>query len=142
LLGAIEVLSSKNGNPAKSIHQVVLAAADVDAAIMPMQGAATVANADRATSYVGDRDKALKLSRWIHSLDRVGLVPPAFTMRGLDTVLVNDSDLGAFSHGYIGNSRAVLADVHALLTKNEAPSIRFSVRQTRIEGIQIWKLAD
>ncbi len=142
LLGAIEVLASRNPSAAASIHQVILAAADVDAAIMPYQGVHAVSSADRATSYVGDRDLALKLSRWLHGYDRVGLVPPAFTMPGLDTVLVNDEDLGPFAHGYIGQSRAVLGDVHSLLTKNEPPSSRFSMREYLIDGVQVWKLAD
>jgi len=142
LLGALEVLAAKNANAAKSIHQVILAAADVDAAIMPHQGKFAVSSADRTTSYVGDRDRALLFSKWLHRFDRVGLVPPAFSMPGLDTVLVNDSDLGSFSHGYIGKSRAVLADVHALLTKNEPPEVRFSIKEYVIGGVRVWKLAD
>lgn len=142
LLGALEVLTAKNPDAAGAIHQVILAAADVDAAIMPHQGKFAVSNADRATSYVGDKDFALKASRWLHRFDRVGLVPPAFSMPGLDTVLVNDADLGSFAHGYIGQSRAVLAEVHALLTKNEPPESRFSMREHVIGGVRLWKLAD
>ncbi|WP_435659967.1 alpha/beta hydrolase [Leisingera caerulea] len=142
LLGALEVLAARNPPAAKSVHQVILAAADVDAAMMPHQGKFAVSNADRATSYVGDRDRALKLSKWLHGYDRVGLVPPAFSMPGLDTVLVNDTELGSLAHGYIGRSRAVLADVHALLTRNDPPETRFSIRAHLVGGIQVWKLAD
>lgn len=142
LLGAIEVLASTKKEAAQSIHQIIFAAADVDAAIMPHQGKHAISNADRTTSYVGDRDQALMLSRLYHDFDRVGLVPPAFTMPGMDTVLVNDSELGWLAHGYIGSSRAVLADVHALLTKNEPPEVRFSMRRHSIAGAELWKLAD
>lgn len=142
LVGGIEVLAGRNPSALKSIRQVILAAADVDAGIMPHQGAAAVSNAERMTSYVGDKDQALKFSRWLHGYDRVGLVPPAFTMAGLDTVLVNDADLGPFAHGYIGQSRAVIGDVHSLLTKNIPPQERFSIREHLVQGTKIWKLAD
>ncbi|KPA20826.1 Secreted effector protein PipB [Shimia sp. SK013] len=142
LLGAIENLESRNPKAAKSIHQVILAAADVDVGIMPRQGTFAVSSADRATSYVGDKDIALRLSGLLHGFDRVGLVPPAFTMPGLDTVLVNDTDLGPLAHGYIAQSRAVLADIHALLSSNDPPEIRFSLGEHVIGGTRIWKIAD
>lgn len=142
LLGAIEVLSGRNPAAAKSLHQVVLAAADVDARLMPYVGKHAIDHADRITSYVGKKDVALRLSGFLHQFPRVGFVPPPFVMDGLDTILVNDKDLGAWAHGYIGRSRAVLADVHALLKSNEPPQDRFSIRVHELAGKKLWKLAD
>lgn len=142
VLGSIELLASRNLDAANSLHQVILGAADVDSAIMPFVGKHTIFSADRTTSYVGNRDKALMLSRWLHKYDRVGLVPPPFVMEGLDTVLINDEDLGAWAHGYIAESRAVLNDIHSLLKRNAPPTDRFSIKSHQMAGMQIWKLAD
>jgi esterase/lipase superfamily enzyme len=142
LLGAVEKLAGTKPELAKSIHQIVLAAADVDTRLMPIVGRYAVENADRTTSYVGNKDYALKISTIVNQIPRVGFVPPAFVMDGLDTVLVNDNDLGEWSHGYIGRSRSVLADVHAILTKNSPPQERFSIRTHEVSGTRIWKLAD
>ncbi|WP_120504074.1 alpha/beta hydrolase [Sulfitobacter mediterraneus] len=127
LLGALEVLSNGRKSALKKVNQVILAAADVDTSIMPNVAAAAAKYSTRTTSYVSDHDKALKLSGWLHDYPRVGFVPPTFIMSGVDTVLVNDDDLGTLSHGYIGSSRTVLNDIYNLLSKNEDPSSRFSV---------------
>ena len=127
LLGALEVLSNGKESVLRSVNQVILAAADVDAAIMPKLGEAATRYATRTTSYVSGDDKALKLSGWLHDFSRVGFVPPTFVMGGMDTILVNDDDLGTLSHGYVGSSRVVLGDMFDLLSKNEEPANRFSL---------------
>ncbi|MEO0487199.1 MAG: alpha/beta hydrolase [Pseudomonadota bacterium] len=143
LLGALEVLASRNSGALTSLHQVVLAAADVDAGTMPNIGQHATTNADRTTSYVGNRDKALKLSKWLHGFSRVGLKPPTFTMTGLDTIIVNEKELGALAHGYVASSRAVLNDIHALLQSNMPPSDRFSIKAVdQHAGLTVWKLVD
>lgn len=142
VLGAIENLALRRPEIAASLHQVILAAADVDVGIMRHQGPHTIVSADRLTSYVGNKDIALFFSDLVHGFDRVGAVPPAFTMPGLDTVLVNDTDQGSLAHGYISNSRSVLGDIHALFDGNKAPNERFSIVEHFVEGAKIWKLAD
>jgi esterase/lipase superfamily enzyme len=121
LLGALEVLSSRRIEVLKSIDEVILAAADVNSAIMPHLGRHAVENCARTTSYVSDKDTALKISGWLHRFPRVGVMPPTYVLRGMDTVLVNDMDLRGFSHGYVGTSRVILNDIFALLKENAAP---------------------
>ena len=127
LLGALEVLSSSRSKVLGQIDQIILAAADVDTAIMPRLGLAATNHARRTTSYVSGYDKALKLSGWLHGFPRVGFLPPTFVMSGMDTVIVNDDDLGTLSHGYVGSNRQVLNDMYDLLSKNLDPNLRFSV---------------
>jgi esterase/lipase superfamily enzyme len=137
LLGALEVLSNGRKAVLRQVNQIILAAADVDASIMPRLGVAATKYSTRTTSYVSDQDTALKISGWLHSFPRVGFVPPAFVMDGMDTVLVNDDDLGTLSHGYVGSSRTVLGDIFDLLSKNEDPSLRFSLEPS---GSGFWRL--
>lgn len=137
LLGALEVLSNGRKSTLRRVNQVILAAADVDTSMMPRLGVAATNYSTRTTSYVSGHDKALKLSGWLHSYPRAGFVPPTFVMSGMDTILVNDDDLGTLSHGYVGSSRTVLQDVFNLLSKNEDPALRFSLEATP-EGF--WRM--
>ncbi|MBM1633494.1 alpha/beta hydrolase [Sulfitobacter mediterraneus] len=132
LLGAMEVLSRRENEVLEKVNQVILAAADVDTGIMPKLAQASTKYSTRTTSYVSGHDKALKLSGWLHEFPRVGFIPPTFVMSGMDTVLVNNDDLGTLAHGYIGSSRTVLSDIFALLARNDEPSERFTLEDTRL----------
>ncbi|MEY8832931.1 alpha/beta hydrolase [Phaeobacter italicus] len=114
LLGAFEVLANGRKRVLRSVNQVILAAADVDTAIMPRQGLHATKYSTRTTSYVSDKDKALAVSGWLHSFPRVGITPPTYVMSGMDTIVVNDMDLGNFSHAYVGTSRSALNDMFTL----------------------------
>lgn len=142
LLGAVEVLSNGHLDVLEHVDQIILAAADVDAAIMPRLGVKTVQHASRTTSYVCNKDSALFVSKWLHSFPRVGLTPPTFILEGMDTVLVNDSDLGDFAHGYISNSRVVLSDIFNLLKHNLPPQERYSIEEVANGPERYWKLRD
>ncbi len=142
LLGALEVLSNGRPHVLKSINQTILAAADVDASVMHFLGKHPVENATRTTSYVSDKDKALKVSKWLHDFPRVGVMPPTYVMNGMDTVIVNNLDLGKFSHGYVGTSRTILNDIFSLLKDNSPPSDRFSVAWDATSGQSCWRLKD
>ncbi len=142
VIGAIEVLSSKRTRVIKCLNQVILAAADVDTAIMPNIGKHVVKHSARTTSYVSDRDTALKISGWLHSFPRVGITPPTFVLEGMDTILVNRTDLGDFGHSYVGSSRSVLADIFALLKTNSPPEERHAIERAFAAGSAYWRIRD
>lgn len=139
-LGAIEVLSSGRKSVLKSINQVILAAADVDAAIMPHLGAHAVKYAARTTSYISNRDAALKVSGWLHNFPRVGVTPPTFILEGMDTILVNDLDLGEFAHNYVGTNRIILSDIFDLLKTNSPPEDRHAIEAVSLDGRDFWRI--
>ncbi|KZY47685.1 hypothetical protein A3731_07675 [Roseovarius sp. HI0049] len=142
LLGSLEVLSSGRQHVLDGINQVILAAADVDAGAMSHVGLHAVNNSTRTTSYVSDKDKALMISEWVHDYPRVGVMPPTYVLNGMDTVIVNNLDLGGFSHGYVGSSRTILNDIFTLLKFNTDPSERFSIEAFRSTGTECWKLKE
>lgn len=140
LVGALEVLANRRVSVLRRIEQVILAAADVDAQIMPMQGKHIIGRCKRVTSYVCEHDVALKVSGWLRSDPRVGLSPPTFVLQGMDTIMVNDKNLGDFSHGYFASSRDVINDVFAVLKRNANPDERHSlVSVTEGESV-FWKM--
>jgi esterase/lipase superfamily enzyme len=141
-LNAIEVLANGRRSVLSRVNQVILAAADVDSNLMPNLGKYVVDYCKRTTSYVCGDDLALRVSGWVHGYTRIGFRPPTFVLGGMDTIVVNDKDLGDFAHGYIGKSRDVLNDVFALLKGNTPPSERFSVESV-VEGARsYWRLKD
>ncbi|UWR60260.1 alpha/beta hydrolase [Phaeobacter inhibens] len=142
LLGAFEVLADGRKRVLKSVNQVILAAADVDTAIMPRQGLHATKYSTRTTSYVSDKDKALTVSGWLHNFPRVGITPPTYVMSGMDTVVVNDLDLGNFSHGYVGTSRSTLNDIFSLLKRNDPPERRYSLELASEAGHEFWRIRE
>jgi len=140
LSGALEFLSHKRKATLKKVNQVIMAAADVDAAIMPHQGGLAVKHCKRMTSYVSVLDTALKVSGWLHSYPRVGIAPPLFVLDGMDTIIVNDSDLGDFSHGYLSSSRAILSDVFTLLKENSPPDNRHAIEPVFDGTTKYWRI--
>lgn len=143
LMGAIEVLSNGREEILKKIRQVIVAAADVDSADMPDQATHAIGRTKGITSYSCDADKALKLSRTVHSSERVGLNPPVFTMNGIDTVVVSKSaSLGLLSHQYHATSLPVLNDMFNVLLHELPPDKRFSLIPVT-EGTQTyWRMKE
>ena len=142
LLGSLEVLAKDRKHVLERVNQVILAAADVDTSIMPHLGPHAVRHCERTTSYVSDRDKALKLSGWLHSFPRVGVTPPTYILEGMDTVLVNDLDLGGFSHAYVSRSRTILSDIFNLLKHNSPPQDRHSIEERNNGAGRFWRIKD
>ncbi|SFG69551.1 Esterase/lipase superfamily enzyme [Palleronia marisminoris] len=140
LIGALEVLANGKTSTLKKINQVVMAAADVDTAIMPHQGKYAVKHCKRVTSYVSDMDDALKASGWLHGYPRVGITPPTFVLKGMDTVLVNDLELGGFAHGYLSSSRVVLTDIYSILKRNLAPEERHALVAMSEGTSKFWRI--
>lgn len=140
LLGALEILAERKSSTLDGIHQVILAAADVDSKLMPHLARHAVKYTTRTTSYVSDRDKALKLSSWRHSFPRVGISPPSYVFEGMDTVLVNDLKPDDFlSHAYFGNNRLIISDIHAILKHGFAPSSRHGLEADMTGSGPHWK---
>ncbi|MXQ08014.1 alpha/beta hydrolase [Alphaproteobacteria bacterium GH1-50] len=139
---ALEILAHRGSTSVDRLEQIILAAADVDQGIMTKLGAHAVTHSTRSTCYVSTEDKAVAISEWLHDYPRVGICPPVFVMSGLDTVVVNNTDLTMLGHSYVGSSREVLSDIFHLLKDNAAPTDRFTVEAAETLGIAHWKLKD
>lgn len=140
LLGALEILAERRSEILKHIHQVILAAADVDTKLMSYLAPHAVKYTTRTTSYVSDKDRALKLSGWHHSFPRVGITPPTYVFEGMDTILVNDLEPSDFlSHAYVAKNRLVLSDMHAILKNGLAPDLRHGLEAGTWDSKPFWK---
>lgn len=129
----------------KRFGQIILAAADEDPDVFKELGANYQQIAYRTTLYVSSQDKALASSGLIHDESRVGFTPPVAIIPGVDTVEVSNIDLSLLGHGYYGDARPVLTDIHTLLREDvsnpqkESPGSRFGLReQLNAEGKKYW----
>lgn len=120
-----------------SFGQIFLAAPDVDPDIFQDLADAYQKLSERTTLYVSAKDKALATSGIIHREPRVGFFPPITVMDGIDTVEVSNIDMTLLGHGYFADARALLQDIHELLTHNTSPDKRLGLR-SRQEGSQTY----
>lgn len=121
--------------------QVILAAADVDADSFRQLSTAYARVAARTTMYVSASDKALAGSRWLHGYPRAGISPPVCIVPGIDTINVTNVDMSLLGHGYVGEVREVLQDIHRLINSTDPPDRRFGLRYRRTErGERYWEI--
>jgi esterase/lipase superfamily enzyme len=119
--------------------QVILAAADVDSDTFRQLSGAYTRVARRTTLYVSERDRAVEASHWLHQFPRVGLMPPVCVTRDIDTIAVTNADLTLLGHGYIGEARGVLTDIHQLITTGSSPDRRFGLSEAMtLTGERYW----
>jgi esterase/lipase superfamily enzyme len=83
----------------------------------------------RCTLYVSQRDSAILISKAIHASPRVGIYPPIFVQKGIDTVCTTKVDMSILGHGYYADSRPVLTDIHSLIMKEAPPMSRMGLAQ-------------
>lgn len=125
----------------KPFGQIILAAPDVDRRIFETLHQAYPTVAERTTLYVSGRDHAVRSSRLIHAMDRVGLTPPVTVLPEIDTVSVTKVDLSFLGHGYVAGCRPVLTDMHQVLVADIAPSRRASLQALSSPDGTYWELA-
>jgi esterase/lipase superfamily enzyme len=126
----------KSGVP---FDQIILAAADVDADKFRSLAEAYTRVAKRTTLYVSEKDRAVEASHWLHRFPRLGFTPPVFVVDKIDTVSVTNIDLTLLGHGYVGEARDVLKDMHELIRHGTPPDKRFGLQEATTEaGERYW----
>ncbi|MGI4748212.1 MAG: alpha/beta hydrolase [Janthinobacterium lividum] len=119
--------------------QVFLAAPDVDAGYFRNVAAAYSKLSTRATLYVTSNDKAIGLSRQLHSYPRVGIAPPVSVVTGIDTIDASHINHGLLGHSYGVDARPVLSDINCLLQGDVSPDSRFGLRRATTENSGHWE---
>ena len=106
-----------NNRPQLPFGQIVMAAADVYVdEFKPKFDKLLQHGLLPCTSYSSRKDLALKLSSWIHSGPRVGLIED-FHFEGGDNESIDATavDRGLLAHGYWSGDRALITDIRTLV---------------------------
>lgn len=124
--------------PFPVFREVVLTAPDIDAATLEQLAAHLRRSSGRVTLYASSRDRAIRLSRFLHAYRIAaesgrGIDP----IEGFDTIDVTAVDTSlAGRHDY--NGPTVLADLHALISYGKAPQERFRLEMRQAAGNEVY----
>ncbi|MEM8804893.1 MAG: alpha/beta hydrolase [Cyanobacteria bacterium P01_G01_bin.38] len=130
LLRSIQrIMHQAKGQSGVSFGQIFLAAPDEDPDVFRDLAKVYQTVAERTTLYISAKDKALTTSGIIHDYPRAGFAPPVTIVPGVDTVEVSNIDLTLLGHGYYGDARELLQDMHSLLRYDTPPKQRFGLRE-------------
>lgn len=128
-------------NPRRPFDQVVMAALEMSREEFIALAPRAVAAAKRVTLYASTGDMPLQVIAEIAGDALAGdasagpvLVP------GIDSIDATAADGDLLGHSYYADSRAVLADLHQLLTHDLPPDQRFGLRARTAEGGRYWEL--
>lgn len=110
---------------AAQFAQVILAAPDIDARVFRRELLPVlIAHSQRVTLYASSDDDALRASRSLNGVWRLGLGGDSLTvLNGMDTIDATRVRADALGHTLFGNS-AFLADLAALIGEGKAPAER------------------
>lgn len=119
--------------------QVVLAAPDIDARVFRRELLPVLmAHAQRITLYASNDDEALRASRAVNGVWRLGLGGDSLTViEGLDTIDATRVRADALGHTLFGNA-GFLSDLAALIGEGKPPSDRRLLAVQR-GGLTYWR---
>lgn len=138
---ALETLRRKGrGRRRPVLHEVVLAAPDIDTGEFLQLSAEIQAFANRVTLYASSRDKALMASHKFHEAPRAGESGENIIVaKGIDTVDATTADTSFMAHGYFSSRRSVLSDIYYLM-RGAPPAGRHGLRQQSHPNGHYWEM--
>jgi esterase/lipase superfamily enzyme len=139
LVGALERLDVE-GLPAR-LHQIILAAADIDAGVFRSIAPVLRQRVERVTLYASENDRALLVSRLLQGYPRAGDAGDRIIILDeVDTIDASKVETGLFTlnHSYFGAKRSILTDIHAILHRDLPPSERFDLQRMRCADGVYW----
>lgn len=122
------------------LGQVAFAAPDVDARIFGREILPTLReHSQNVTLYASSEDEALRASRVLNGVWRLGLGGDSLTvLDGMTTVDATRVRGDLLGHTLFGNP-ALLADLHALLTDGRSPAERRLLQVRGADGLVFWR---
>jgi esterase/lipase superfamily enzyme len=130
-----EALLQLQNYPLPELHQIILAAPDIDQAIFIQKIMPTMCRTTtppRITLYASSNDKALAVSSKIRSLQpRLGMAGDhLFITDGIETIDASEVDTNWLGHGYFAETKTLINDIFLVL-KGMPPDERILVRQQK-----------
>ncbi|MBC7774869.1 MAG: alpha/beta fold hydrolase [Phycisphaerae bacterium] len=117
LTQALLQLKNEGIFPNPIIHQIILAAPDLDKDIFLSQILPAIKGASKFTLYASDKDNALLAAKKIrHGYIRLGEGGDDIVIvDGLDSIDASTVDTSLLGHGYFSDTQSLLNDIHLVL---------------------------
>ncbi len=96
------------------LHQLVLAAPDIDAGTLKEMAQSIASVSNHTTLYSSSKDKAIALSCGLHRYPRAG-GKPVLILPGFETIDASEVDSDWLAHSYFASTWPLLADIYELL---------------------------
>jgi esterase/lipase superfamily enzyme len=120
------------------LRNVILAAPDIDAAILRHNIGAMQDLATKSTLYASCNDKALQTSKRINGYPRAGDTGAGiFIEPGVETIDVSAVNTDFLGHSYFGNNLSVVSDLYYLIKGQALP--RFHMAPVDVSGGRYWR---
>jgi len=120
-------------------NQIVLTAPDIDTGEFLQLASRIRSTAERITLYASSNDKAISLSKTIHTYPRAGESGDNIVVvSGLDTVDASSVDTSLIGHFYYAEARAVLSDLYYLIKDGTPPSNRHGLDRRLCSSGEYW----
>ncbi len=125
----------------KVFKNIILAAPDIDKDVFKVSLLPYIKKTtDKITLYASSDDSALKLSRKLHSGERIGQGGiDIFVYEGLDTIDASGIDTSLLGHSYFAEKKILVADINEVITKSFPPTKRKSLIEKLKEKLAYWK---
>ena len=133
----------QRNNPEVEFGQIILAAPDVDADVFEELSIAYPKLSEQTTLYISQKDKAVGMSKWLHSHSRAGFTPPVCVVQQINTIEVEEEvNLLELGHGYFAGRTRLLEDMKKLIDYNLNANHRGETleRQQATTNHCYWKL--
>ena len=139
LIRALEEIAN-GGNSHNFVHQVIMAAPDVDVGEFKQVAEAFTSTAKLTTLYASSNDRPLIISQQFHAHARVGESGDQIViMPVMDTIDASDIPCDILGHSYYGTSRTILSDIYYLFRDGTSPP-RFGLKKASLENKPYWIL--
>jgi esterase/lipase superfamily enzyme len=115
---ALRELVWKGDPSSKNLHEIVLAAPDIDLPVFNQLAEAIRGAAKRVTLYASSNDRALWVSKLLHRGVRAGDSDPEVAIcQGIDSIDASnaDSSLLSLGHSYFATKFSILTDISELI---------------------------
>lgn len=142
-MGARVLLQALSGfaNPRRPFEEIVFAALEMSRDEYRMLAPRAVAAARRVTVYASGADMPLQVIAGLVADEPAGDASAGIVLvPGIDSIDASAVGGDLLGHSYLGDSRAVLADLYQLLVHNLPPEQRFGLRERTAEGGRYWEL--
>jgi esterase/lipase superfamily enzyme len=136
---ALKHIASEEEKARPIIHDVVMAAPDIDAGTFQQAADAVRRGALRITIYESSNDKALELSHSFHGYPRLGdTSPTVHVLRQYECIEASSIDTDFVGHSYYGDNRSILSDIYYLIADGLSATQRHGLVQKEMGGYPYW----
>lgn len=142
LTRAVIELSGSMPKEIRRCKAILLAAPDIDSQIFLRDtGPSLVRTGVPITLYASCRDRALSLSKKLHSYPRAGFIEGCpLLVTGIETIDASAIDCGFIGHSYYHESRQVISDLYYILNEGLRADKRFSLQPVDTGHGRYWRL--